>query len=225
MAVRDRAWNVWKGPATKASRRFMVLTRFALKEVFDSRVFLAFYLLSMLPSALAVLAIYFSHNTQFLEQFGGLDSWFSKIPDWIFLHLFGWQAIPAFLVAVVVAPPLIAADVDNNALGVILARPIGRKDYVLGKGHIVFFKNKLKYLKKRHELLKKEMRRRGFRTEKTMRLSDFPKRLCNDWKPSLKDKELIKERLIWKLNKKPDYYRYCGEKKGKAFFIRLIKSS
>ncbi len=123
---------------TPTSRRFLVLTRFALKDVFESRVFLAFYILCLLPSAAAVLAIYFSHNTQFLEQFGGLDSWFAKAPDWIFLHLFGWQAMPAFLVAVIVTPPLIAADVGNNALGVILARAISRREYVLGKAAVVF---------------------------------------------------------------------------------------
>ncbi|MEN8162812.1 MAG: hypothetical protein ABFS37_01675 [Acidobacteriota bacterium] len=138
MVVRDRGWSAWEGPVTPASRRFLVLTRFALKDVFESRVFLAFYILCLLPSAAAVLAIYFSHNTQFLEQFGGLDSWFAKAPDWIFLHLFGWQAIPAFLVAVIVTPPLIAADVGNNALGVILARGIRRREYVYGKAAVVF---------------------------------------------------------------------------------------
>jgi len=138
MVVRDRRWSAWDGLATPTNRRFLVLTRFALKDVFDSRVFLAFYILCLVPSAVALLAIYFSHNTQFLEQFGGLDSWFSKAPDWIFLHLFGWQALPAFLAAVIVTPPLIAADIDNNALQIILARPIGRRDYILGKMVVLF---------------------------------------------------------------------------------------
>ena len=33
--------------------------------------------------------------------------------------------------------------------------------YCLGRGHIKFFKNKLLYLKKRHELIKKEMIKRA----------------------------------------------------------------
>ena len=33
------------------------------------------------------------------------------------------------------------------------------KNYCLGKGHIKFFKNKLLYLKKRHENLKNEMKK------------------------------------------------------------------
>lgn len=138
MVVRDRGWSAWQGPLTRPSRRFLVLTRFALKDVFESRVFMAFYLLCLLPSAIAILAIYFSHNTQFLEQFGGLESWFARAPDWIFLHLFGWQAMPAFLVALIATPPLIAADVENNALSVILARSIRRREYVLGKASVMF---------------------------------------------------------------------------------------
>ncbi|MBW2991638.1 pyrimidine dimer DNA glycosylase/endonuclease V [Candidatus Woesearchaeota archaeon] len=94
------------------------------------------------------------------------------------------------------------------------------KDYCLGKGHIKFFKNKLIYIKKRHEKIKKEMRKRGFKANKTIKL-DFKKELLNDWKP--KDKGCIKKRLIEKIKKKPNYYRYYGEKKSSGFFIKLIK--
>ncbi len=52
--------------------------------------------------------------------------------------------------------------------------------YCLGKGHIKFFKNKLKYLKKRHELIKKEMVKRGFTTNITIHLTEFDKKLVND---------------------------------------------
>ena len=34
-------------------------------------------------------------------------------------------------------------------------------NYCLGKGHMKFFKNKVEYLKKRHELIKNEMKKRG----------------------------------------------------------------
>ena len=94
--------------------------------------------------------------------------------------------------------------------------------YTLGKGHILFFKNKLKYLKKRHELIKKEMKKRGFMADKRIRLSDFSKKLVNDWKPSKNDIEIIKKRLINRINFKPNFYRYYREYKNKKFFIDLI---
>jgi deoxyribonuclease (pyrimidine dimer) len=95
-------------------------------------------------------------------------------------------------------------------------------EYCLGKGHIKFFKNKLKYLEKRHELLKKEMRRRGFNVRKKINLKGFPKEMTRDWKAEEKDVEIIKKRLKEKINLKPEYYRYCGENRQRKFFIELI---
>ncbi len=96
------------------------------------------------------------------------------------------------------------------------------KSYCLGEGHINFFKNKLLYLAKRHEEIKREMRRRKFKTSKKISLSHFSKSLLNDWKPCSSDKNIIKKRLIEKLSKKPNFYRYFGEKKPKGFFLKLI---
>ena len=97
------------------------------------------------------------------------------------------------------------------------------KQYCLGKGHINFFKDKIKYLKERHELIKKEMKNREFKISKTINLNKYNKEYRKNWKPEIKDKEIIKKRLIKKINLKPDYYRYGGEKKPKRFFVDLIK--
>lgn len=97
------------------------------------------------------------------------------------------------------------------------------ENYVLGKGHIKFFKNKLKYLKNRHEILKKEMLNRGFKPVITIKLSEFSRMLCNDWKPKTKDYIIIKKRISSKLKLKPEYYRYYGEHKYLKFFLDLLK--
>ncbi|MEK6890625.1 MAG: pyrimidine dimer DNA glycosylase/endonuclease V [Nanoarchaeota archaeon] len=94
--------------------------------------------------------------------------------------------------------------------------------YVLGKGHIKFFKNKLKYLSERHELIRKEMNKRGFETNKILDLKGIDKILVNDWKPKKEDIVKINERIAYKINLKPNFYRYCGEYKDKEFFIELL---
>ena len=99
------------------------------------------------------------------------------------------------------------------------------KSYKLGKGHILFFKDKLKYLEKRFELIKKEMKRRGFSGDKKINLEGIDKSLINDWKPSKKDKDIIKKRVIDKINLKPNYYRYYKEKKPKRVLIGKIKDA
>ncbi len=94
--------------------------------------------------------------------------------------------------------------------------------YTLGKGHIKFFKNKLLYLKNRHELIKKEMKKRKFNPLISIDLKEFDNALVNDWQPVKEDLEIIKNRLKQKINMKPTFYRYIGEKKPKQFFIDLI---
>lgn len=97
------------------------------------------------------------------------------------------------------------------------------EEYTLNKGHILFFKDKLLYLKKRHTNIKNEMKKRGFKTNITIDLKKYPKNLHNDWRPKEKDFLIIRERIIWKINKKPNYYKYYRDYKPKEFFIRLLK--
>ena len=99
------------------------------------------------------------------------------------------------------------------------------EQYTLNKGHIKFFKNKLIYIKNRHELLKKEMIRRTFKPEKTIDLNEFPENLANDWKPREQDFIIIKQRISEKIKQKPEFYRYCGQKKDIHFFLDLISTS
>lgn len=97
--------------------------------------------------------------------------------------------------------------------------------YKLGPGHILFFKNKLQYLNKRFFDIKEEMKRRGFSGDINIDLSLFHKKMINNWEPTNEDKNIIKERLIYKINLKPDYYRYYKEKKSKDFFINMIENA
>ncbi|MBN2052539.1 pyrimidine dimer DNA glycosylase/endonuclease V [Candidatus Woesearchaeota archaeon] len=96
------------------------------------------------------------------------------------------------------------------------------KNYCLGKGHIKFFKDKILYLKKRHELLKQEMRRRGFVARKTLNTNGIDKKLMNDWRPNGQDFLIIKKRLRQKILLKPEWYRHYGQKKTKKFLIMLV---
>jgi len=112
-------------------------------------------------------------------------------------------------------------------LGYVKRFPKIKKDdpkiYCLGKGHIKFFRNKLLYLKKRHELLKKEMKLRSFNPIKTINLNKFSKNLINDWKPSVKDFKIIKKRISEKIKLKPNFYKYYGIRKPVSFFLKLLK--
>lgn len=99
------------------------------------------------------------------------------------------------------------------------------KNYKLGIGHILFFKNKLKYLQERHEKIKKEMLRRGFSPKKKLSLSGIPKNFMKNWHATSKDKQIIKKRLIERINRKPSWYTYKKQHKPRDFLIGLIKKA
>jgi ABC-2 type transport system permease protein len=139
VAVYERVWRRYEGPATPLRWRFLVVTRFALADVFSSRLFTAFYALCFLPSALGLFLVYFANNLSLLRQLGmSPDDIAGGLTLTFFKLLFSWQAIPAFLIALIVSPSLIAADLANDALPLYLSRPIDRKDYVIGKMAVLF---------------------------------------------------------------------------------------
>jgi len=133
MAVYERIWRRYDGAVTPLRWRAAVITRYALAEAFSSRIFTAFYVLCLLPTLIGVFLVYLSHNVSLLQQIGLTAEFMGGLTSVFFQFLFLWQAVPAFLVAVIVSPSLIAADISNNALSLYLSRPVNRRDYVLGK--------------------------------------------------------------------------------------------
>ena len=98
------------------------------------------------------------------------------------------------------------------------------KEYKLGTGHINFFKPKITYLKRRLLEVNKEMSRRGFRVGTKLDLNEYPERFLGDWYPNKKDTEILRERLEWKFNRKPNYWRYNREKAKNGFLNELLAS-
>lgn len=76
------------------------------------------------------------------------------------------------------------------------------KEFTLGTGHVKFFYDKLEYLRKRYEELYKECRNRDFNvTYYGNAWEGIPKELMNDYTPTKRDEEIIRQRIREKLNK------------------------
>ena len=133
MAVYERIWRRYEGELTLLRWRAAVITKYALAEAFSSRIFAAFYFLCLLPTVIGIFLVYLSHNVSLLQQIGLTAEFMGGLTSVFFQFLFLWQALPAFFVAVIVSPSLIAADISNNALSLYLSRPINRRDFVIGK--------------------------------------------------------------------------------------------
>jgi hypothetical protein len=70
------------------------------------------------------------------------------------------------------------------------------KQFTLGRGHVKFFYDKLKYLRNRYEELFEECINRGFNvTYYGTSWADVPEKLMGDYIPTQNDIEIIEKRL------------------------------
>ncbi len=90
------------------------------------------------------------------------------------------------------------------------------KRFDLGKGHINWFKNRLLYLFRRHEEVKKEMIVRGFKCDVLSIIKEpGSESFWNDWNPNMEDSMKIRQRLEEKIlnnnnNRPVTWWRYNG---------------
>lgn len=87
--------------------------------------------------------------------------------------------------------------------------------YLLGKGHVTFFYNKLQFLANRHYDLVLECLRRGINISNTgiNDISDIPDEWCGEYLPSTTEIELSRSRIIEKIQAKPEFYRWTSTNK------------
>jgi hypothetical protein len=134
MAVYKRHYKAYSGSLTQRWSRFLVITKFSVKEVFQTRALLAFFVACFIPILIEFAAIYIS-NSETAKALIGItqktnplvvdNKWFFRI-----LQVQGWFA---FMLTAWVGPLLVSPDLTNNALPLYLSRPLSRTEYVLGK--------------------------------------------------------------------------------------------
>jgi ABC-2 type transport system permease protein len=133
MAVYERAYRRYAGPLSPEWSRFLILPRYAFKEMFSSKLFSAFYALCFVAPVFFMVVIYLRHNLSALTVLEIPEGVLPNINATFFLTLQTIQGFFTFLLAVAVGPSLISPDLSNNALALYLSRPISRSEYILGK--------------------------------------------------------------------------------------------
>jgi ABC-2 type transport system permease protein len=143
MAVHRRGHRQYDGPRTAERWRFWILARYALRQVFQLRLLLIFYVLCFVPTLIALTGVYLSHNVDLLLSVfprAGFPEGFELVPVTasFFLSLMTIQAVLSIFVTALVGPGLISPDLTNNALPLFFSRPFSRLEYVLGKFSVLF---------------------------------------------------------------------------------------
>jgi ABC-2 type transport system permease protein len=134
VAVHKRAYRPYDGPLTAERWRFLVILRYALGQIFASRFFVAFLIVSFVPILVQGAMIYIA-NSEAARTLLGINS--TTPASWIrpdyFLGALTLQGSFAFFLTAWVAPTLVSPDLVNGALPLYLSRPLSRGEYVLGK--------------------------------------------------------------------------------------------
>ncbi len=118
--------------------------------------------------------------------------------------------------------PMVLGSLRINKYKIVGEVP---KEFPLGKGHMNFFKDKLVYLYERYIELKKEITNRGFQNNLTWPgMMEYPDSYKRTWKPSQKNTELLRSRIVEKINMKPTWYKYYSKPLTDDFIETFINS-
>jgi len=139
MAVYEHLYGAYEGESHSAWSRFLVIPRYALREVFKSKLFVTIFILCFIYPLVATILVYLHHNANALVLLQVNVRELLPINASFFRTFVEVQGAFAFILTVLVAPPLISSDLSNNALPLYLCRPLSRVQYVLGKMAVVVF--------------------------------------------------------------------------------------
>ena len=139
MAVYKRNYKPYAGELTANWTRFLILPRYSLAKIFDSKLLIGLFVVSFIPFLVAGALIYLSHNpiARTLVGIRGTNPF--SVDNRFFYYLLYFQGSLAFLITAWIGPGLVSPDLTNNALPLYLCRPFSRVEYVLGKISVLFF--------------------------------------------------------------------------------------
>jgi len=133
MAVYEHTYKPYAGPLTAEWSRFLVIPRHAYRDVYRSKLFIAFFALCFICPLIMAILIYLHHNLTAMAIFQINLRDLAPINAMFFRILMGVQTSLALILTVLIGPPLISRDLANNALPLYLCRPFSRGEYVFGK--------------------------------------------------------------------------------------------
>ncbi len=133
MAVYEQTYKRYAGPLTPEWSRFLIIPRHALRGTFNSKLFTAFFAFCFIPLLVEIILIYFRHNVGALAALSINVRELVPVDAFFFETFVNIQNSFAFLLALLIGPPLVSRDLRNNALPLYLCRPFSRTEYVLGK--------------------------------------------------------------------------------------------
>ena len=108
MAVYEHLYGAYEGEAQSAWSRFLVIPRYAVQEVFKSKLFTTIFILCFIYPLIAAILVYLRHNANALAMLQINVQELLPIDNTFFRTFLEVQGGFAFILAVLIAPPLIS---------------------------------------------------------------------------------------------------------------------
>ena len=133
MAVYEHTYKPYAGELTPRWSRFLILPSHSYKGIFQSKLFVGFFVLCFVYPLVASILIYLRHNGEAMAIMELAIRNIVPIDADFFMFSMMFQGASAFILTLMMGPQLISRDLTNNALPLYLCRPFSRAEYVLGK--------------------------------------------------------------------------------------------
>jgi len=133
MAVYKRGYQRYSGPLTGRWARFLVLPRYAWRNLYQQRLVLLLTTVAFIWPLFCAAFVYLTNHVDLLQ---GLDRDFLDFirVDGRFFSIFMYvQGGFAVFLAALAGPGLVAPDLANNALPLYFSRPLTRWSYALAR--------------------------------------------------------------------------------------------
>jgi ABC-type transport system involved in multi-copper enzyme maturation permease subunit len=135
VSVFKRSYRRYSGPISSDRFRLGVLLRYGAADLWSSRITNVVFVLCMVPSLISMAIIYIMNNDVVRLLLSGPNGAGPKIAmdEKFFFGMMQGQCWPALILIAWIGPKLIAGDLANDALPIILSHPISRTEYVIAK--------------------------------------------------------------------------------------------
>jgi len=133
MSLYKHNYRAYTGEVTPLWSRVGVMARYALDEVWSSKIAIGLFVLSLLPFVVFLILIYLANNPIARALIIRGSSRALPINEQFFLVMLEIQSWLALAITSWIAPRVITFDLADNALPILLSHPISRAGYVFGK--------------------------------------------------------------------------------------------
>jgi ABC-type transport system involved in multi-copper enzyme maturation permease subunit len=139
--VREKGYSHWDGELAERRRPWWPITRTGIRLAFRKKAFKFVFASAFLPSFIALAGLYVSERLEDFKAIVRSDANLIAITPKYFKTVWATDGL-LFLIILVLSfagAGLIADDLKHNSLQLYFSRPLGKKDYLLGKMSVVFF--------------------------------------------------------------------------------------